>query len=134
MVGDGIGSQPSTGVVLVRVGVVFRAEVNFADRIREEISSPDDLSTDDDILTKVPSEGCAGEGESLGFPGAGFEDRQFVFPRREGDGAQLVVGGCKGDRVAKVAGEQVFDFLLALLSPLSVNGEIYERPTRFFFM
>lgn len=116
----------------MRLRVVFWVQVDLAYRIGEEISPPDQLSADGDILTDVPSKGGAGERESLGLPAAGFESRKFVFPRRERDRAELIVCRRKGDRVTEVMGKQVLDFLFALLSPLGVNGEIYESPTSFF--
>lgn len=79
---DWVRSQPSTGVVLVRFGIVLWAQVDFADRIGEEIPAPDQLSANSDVLTNVPSEGGASKGKSLGFPGAGLENGDFIFPHR----------------------------------------------------
>ena len=60
-----------------------------------------------------------------------IEDRQFLFPRRDGDGTELVKQRCSGERVTKVTCKRILNFLLALLSPLRVNGEIDEDPTGF---
>lgn len=125
---DRVRSEPSARIILVWLRVEFRVQVDFADRIGEEISTPDEFAVDSDIFANVPSEGGASEGKSLRLSGASFEDGQIIFPRREGNGAELIVRCCEGDRVAKVMGKQVLDFLFALLPPLIVDGEIDKCP------
>ena len=90
---DWVRAQPSTGVVLVRVGVEFRVQVDFADGIREEIAPPDQFSVDGDILADVPSKGGTSERKSLRLARAGLDNRQFILPGRDGDGAEFVVCG-----------------------------------------
>ena len=60
-----VRSQPSTGVVLVRFGVVFGVQVDIIHGICEEISSSDYLFVNFYLLMNVPSEVNNTEGDSL---------------------------------------------------------------------
>jgi len=126
-----VRSQPPSWIVFVRFGVVFGVQVCVSDAIREEISPFDHLFADFEFLTNVPSESDAGEGDSLRFPRAGFDDWQFVFPSGEGDRSELLERR-RGGGVAGVSGNKVLNLLLALLSPLWVGDEVDQCPTRLF--
>ena len=60
-----VRSQPPTGVVLVRFGVVFGVQVDIGHGICEEISPFDDLFADCYVLANIPSEGNNTRGDSL---------------------------------------------------------------------
>ena len=60
-----VRSQPPTGVILVRLGVVSGVLVDVTQEIREEITPFDHLFADFDLLTDVPSEGDTSEGNPL---------------------------------------------------------------------
>ena len=68
----------------------------------------------------------------MGLPDASVENREFIFPSRDGDGCELLAKHCRGGTVAKVTGDQALNFVLTLLSPLWMNGEMNEHPARYF--
>jgi len=105
--------------------------MDFTQRVRKEITSSDYLSANVDIIANVPSDVCTGEGNSMGLSYASIEDRKFIFPSGDVDGSQLLAHCRRGCGVIKVTRNQVLYFLLALLSPLWVDREIYECPTPF---
>ena len=75
-----VGSQPPTRVVLVWVGVVFGAQVNFAQAIREEISLFYHLFANSYYLfTNVPPEDDTGDDNSVRLPDAGKEATTELF-------------------------------------------------------
>ena len=60
-----VRSQPPTEIVLVRCGIVLGVQVDVTQGIDEEISPFDHLLANFYPLTKVPSEGDTGNGNSL---------------------------------------------------------------------
>ena len=83
-------------------GVVFRVQVNVIQGIREEISPFDHLFADLYVLTNIPSEGGSSDEDSLRLSDAGFENRQFIFPRGEGDGCEIFMEWCRGGGAAEM--------------------------------